>query len=140
MGGRCTLAPTSANPETTEPEARANKTTDNWPIEAFRAVRSASTVTNLLAQGVSEAGENASHWNRQTTWPASSPKQNASQHPSHTLGTGEGRGGNTYYTGLQLNTWRADKTHSGNEALKPCPATTSCIQHNSERPWQLREK
>ncbi|MPC64779.1 hypothetical protein E2C01_058900 [Portunus trituberculatus] len=32
-----------------------NKTADNWPIEAFIAARSASTVTNLLAQGASEA-------------------------------------------------------------------------------------
>ncbi|MPC48154.1 hypothetical protein E2C01_041920 [Portunus trituberculatus] len=63
-----------------------------------------------------------------------------SQHPSHMLGTGEGRGGNTHYTGLRLNTWWADKTHSENAALKSRPTTTFCIQHNTEWPWELREK
>ncbi|MPC46295.1 hypothetical protein E2C01_040010 [Portunus trituberculatus] len=43
------------------------------------------------------------------------------------LGTGEGRGGNTHYTGLRLNTWWADKTQwecgskasPGNHLLHP---------------------
>ncbi|MPC55719.1 hypothetical protein E2C01_049663 [Portunus trituberculatus] len=56
LGGGRTLAPPSANPENVEPEARGNKTTDNWPTEAFIAARSASTATNLLAQGASETG------------------------------------------------------------------------------------
>ncbi|MPC29652.1 hypothetical protein E2C01_022896 [Portunus trituberculatus] len=53
-GGRCTLAPPSANPENVEPEAGGNKTADKWAIETFIAARSDSTVTNLLAQGASE--------------------------------------------------------------------------------------
>ncbi|MPC41478.1 hypothetical protein E2C01_035071 [Portunus trituberculatus] len=56
LGEGRTLAPPSANPENAEPEARGNKTADNWPIETFIAARSDSTATNLLAQGASEAG------------------------------------------------------------------------------------